>query len=452
MAVILTVVGQNKFAAALAGGDPVDFNTCEFAVGDGGGDFYVLDEEQTSLVNEVWRDDVNRGYVDPTNLDQVIAEAFIPAGVGGWTIREAGLFDADGDLIAVGIYPLTEKPAPGSGSEKQIYVRMVMQVTNGGSAIVEVTGDMVVATQEYVDNHAALTDAHGATSAATASRLMIRDAAGRVQVAAPDADADVARKAEVDAEATARSSADTSHANLTSPHSATSAATASRLMVRDTAGRAQVAAPSADADIARKAEVDAEATARNAADGTLQTNIDSEATARSNADTSHANLTDPHSATSAATASRLMIRDAAGRVKVNDPAEADDAATLQSVLDNANPMALIACVPIGALVASLTGDTAWTDIVQLRIYIPSTGLEISAQVRVAGQSAGPAYIRLSCGGENGSTSEDVSGAYTWRSLSIDVSGLSAGWYDFAIQWRGQSATTLTINGVSIRQG
>ncbi len=76
-----------------------------------------------------------------------------------------------------------------------------------------------------------------------------------------------ANTTDIGGEATARQAADNAHAVLTSPHSAASAATAGRLIIRDSNGRAQVAAPSADADIARKAEVDAEATARAAADG-----------------------------------------------------------------------------------------------------------------------------------------------------------------------------------------
>ena len=94
--------------------------------------------------------------------------------------------------------------------------------------------------------HGALTNPHGATSAATAARLILRDAGGRAQVGAPSAENDIARKAEV-----------TTHANLTSPHSATSAATADRIILRDASGRAKVAAPVESDDIARKADVEA---------------------------------------------------------------------------------------------------------------------------------------------------------------------------------------------------
>lgn len=103
--------------------------------------------------------------------------------------------------------------------------------------------------QEHVDAGTA----HGSTSAATAGRIMQRDSNGRAQVAPPAAAADIARKDTVDTVQTNL----TAHQNDTAPHSATSAATASRLMIRDAAGRAKVAAPLAADDIARKDNVDA---------------------------------------------------------------------------------------------------------------------------------------------------------------------------------------------------
>jgi len=104
--------------------------------------------------------------------------------------------------------------------------------------------------QDQLGAHAALTgsSAHGAVSAPTANQIITRDGAGRAQVVAPSATADIARKDTVDAVQTNL----TNHAALTNPHSATAAATADRLVLRDGAGRAQIVAPSADADIAIK--------------------------------------------------------------------------------------------------------------------------------------------------------------------------------------------------------
>ena len=149
--IILTTVGLGKLAAAQASGIPLEL--AEMAAGDGSGAYHEPDAGQTTLVNEVWRDDVNRIYVHPNHASWIIAEAFIPASAGGFDIRETGVFDSDGDLIAVGKYPLTNKPAPGSGSEKDLYVRMILQVAN--TADVEQTTDpsLVLATKEYADTH-----------------------------------------------------------------------------------------------------------------------------------------------------------------------------------------------------------------------------------------------------------------------------------------------------------
>lgn len=108
-----------------------------------------------------------------------------------------------------------------------------------------VNGFMIAADKTKLDN---------AVSAATASRLMIRDASGRAKVAAPSATDDIARKLEVDAVQTNLNT----HDGLTAAgtHGSTSAATANTLMHRDASGRAKVATPSAVDDIARKDYVD----------------------------------------------------------------------------------------------------------------------------------------------------------------------------------------------------
>ena len=106
---------------------------------------------------------------------------------------------------------------------------------------------------QLIAHTANTTTAHGATSAATAGKIVIRDAAGRSKVVAPSAADDIARKDTVDAVQTNLAT----HAALTNPHSATAAPTANRIILRDAAGRAQVVAPSAAADIALKDTVDA---------------------------------------------------------------------------------------------------------------------------------------------------------------------------------------------------
>ena len=144
----------------------------------------------------------------------------------------------------------------------------IMQRDSAGRAkVVAPAASDDIARKDTVDTHAALTgsSAHGAVSAATANQIIVRDAAGRAKVAAPAATDDIARKDTVD-------SAVSTHADLTgsSAHGAVSAATANQIIVRDANGRAQVAAPSADEDIARKDTV----TAAVAAEATLARNAD----------------------------------------------------------------------------------------------------------------------------------------------------------------------------------
>jgi phage-related tail fiber protein len=161
---IITNTGLAREAAAVAGGAPLDF--AEFVVGDSGGAYFEPLPSQVSLVAEKWRGPVNRVYVHNQNANWVVIEAIIPPDQGGWDIREAGLVNAAGDLIAVAKYPLTTKPAPGSGAEKDLYVRMVLQVSNAAEVIQTIDPSLVWATQEYVDEHAQRTDnPHGTTAA-----------------------------------------------------------------------------------------------------------------------------------------------------------------------------------------------------------------------------------------------------------------------------------------------
>ena len=145
-----------------------------------------------------------------------------------------------------------------------------------------------------IATHQALTSPHSATAAATPNRLPVRDAAGRFGVVAPAGPTDIALKSTVTTDIA-------THQALTSPHSATPDPTASRLVVRDASGRAAVAAPSAATDIALKSTVTADIA-------------------------THQALTSPHSATPDPTASRLIVRDASGRAAVAAPAAADDIA------------------------------------------------------------------------------------------------------------------------------
>lgn len=97
---LLTDIGAAKLASAAALGVPLKIT--HMAVGDGGGALPTPDAKQTALVNEKRRAALNMLYIDPQNSSQIIAEQVIPENEGGWWIREVGLFDESGALIAVG--------------------------------------------------------------------------------------------------------------------------------------------------------------------------------------------------------------------------------------------------------------------------------------------------------------------------------------------------------------
>src|SRR5690554_3123349 len=94
---LLTNTGLAKITNAQASGTTV--NLTQLAVGDGGGQYYDPTETQTALVNEVWRGILNQVKVDEDNENWLIIETVIPTANGGFTIREAGVYDDEGDMI-----------------------------------------------------------------------------------------------------------------------------------------------------------------------------------------------------------------------------------------------------------------------------------------------------------------------------------------------------------------
>lgn len=146
---ILTAAGRAKIAAALAEQKQIFLQT--MVVGDGNGKYVEPNESQTKVVHEVWRGQLNTLKLAPENPAWVIAEAVLPEQVGGWYIREVGLVDKDGDLIAIGKFPETYKPKLPAGASKQIVIRAVMEVTNATAVTLMIDPTAVVATREYVD-------------------------------------------------------------------------------------------------------------------------------------------------------------------------------------------------------------------------------------------------------------------------------------------------------------
>lgn len=148
---VITTAGAAKLAAATApGGRKVNITT--MAVGDGGGKLPVPDAGQTKLVNEVWRHTLNKISQDNRHSNYIIAELVIPPEVGGFWMRELGLYDDAGTLIAVANMAESYKPALAEGSGRSQTCRMVIIVSSVASVELTIDTTTVMATQDYVDD------------------------------------------------------------------------------------------------------------------------------------------------------------------------------------------------------------------------------------------------------------------------------------------------------------
>ena len=159
---ILTAVGEAKLANATALGTQLQIS--RMAVGDGNGNLPTPNRTQTALINERYRADLNTLTVDPNNASQVIAELVIPETEGGYWLREMGLFDASGDLIAVSNCPPSYKPQMAEGSGRTQVLRMVLIVSSTAAVQLKIDPSVVLATRAYVDTilvgHLAEEDPH----------------------------------------------------------------------------------------------------------------------------------------------------------------------------------------------------------------------------------------------------------------------------------------------------
>ena len=148
---VITDTGAKKLAQAAApDGKPVRLT--HMAVGDGGGTLPTPDSKQTRLVHEVWRHTVNRVFLDATHQNRIIAELVIPPETGGFWIREIGVFDEHGDLIAVGNTAESYKPAVAEGSGRAQTFRTILTVSSTATVALTVDNTMVMATMDYVDD------------------------------------------------------------------------------------------------------------------------------------------------------------------------------------------------------------------------------------------------------------------------------------------------------------
>ncbi|AQY65045.1 phage tail protein [Pseudomonas veronii] len=146
---ILTAVGEAKQANADALGVPWTF--AQMGVGDANGTEPIPSRTQTKLINERRRAPLNQVKVDPKNASIIIAEQIIPESIGGWWIREIGLYDAAGDLVAIANCAPTFKPLLTQGSGRTQVIRINLIVSNTSNIELKIDPSVVLATREYVD-------------------------------------------------------------------------------------------------------------------------------------------------------------------------------------------------------------------------------------------------------------------------------------------------------------
>lgn len=147
---VLTNLGAAKLANVTALGTQLQIT--HMAVGDGGGALPIPNPAQTQLIGEKRRAALNSLSIDAANSSQIIAEQVIPETDGGWWIREIGLFDKDGVLIAIANCPETYKPQLQEGSGRTQTVRMVLIVSSTEAVTLKIDPSVVLATRKYVDD------------------------------------------------------------------------------------------------------------------------------------------------------------------------------------------------------------------------------------------------------------------------------------------------------------
>ncbi|EKR2076109.1 TPA_asm: hypothetical protein G0D74_14570 [Salmonella enterica subsp. salamae] len=148
---IITDYGKQRLIAAMSPGG-TKLTLTQMAVGDGGGNPTNPDTASTALVNEVWRAAVNSVTVDKKHPNIIIVELLIPAEVGGFWVREAGIYDEFNKLVAICSLPASEKPLLEQGSGRAQTVRMTLIVSDTSIVNITIDSTTIMATNEYVDN------------------------------------------------------------------------------------------------------------------------------------------------------------------------------------------------------------------------------------------------------------------------------------------------------------
>ncbi|HBE9034677.1 TPA: phage tail protein [Clostridioides difficile] len=141
---LVTDIGKAAIANASITGEKVDF--AKMKVGDGGGSSYTPTESQTALKNVVWESTLEHAQADKDNPNWVVIQKFIPGDVGGFEVREVGLFDSKDQLLAISSYPTTYKPTADSGTVKELLIKVILVVSNVANINLKVDPTVILAT------------------------------------------------------------------------------------------------------------------------------------------------------------------------------------------------------------------------------------------------------------------------------------------------------------------
>lgn len=156
---LVTKVGQAQIANALALDKKIEFG--DFALGDGGGSTYDPDETQQALKNEIWKGKITSLTVGEKNPNEVVIDTYVPSDVGGFTIREFGIRDKEGNLLIVGKHPETYKPVAVDGTTKDLTIRVILNISNAEDVIIQIDPSVALLTEKDLDRHNSDPKAHG---------------------------------------------------------------------------------------------------------------------------------------------------------------------------------------------------------------------------------------------------------------------------------------------------
>lgn len=147
---ILTEIGKAKVANSALLNKKLVLTTMK--IGDGNGSYYNPSENQTDIVKQVYSGSISSIEIDEKNPNWVIAIGIIPGSIGGFYIREVGLFDDEGDLIAIGKYPETYKPSLEDGATNDLRIRTIFEVSNVESVTLKINPSIIFATKDDINN------------------------------------------------------------------------------------------------------------------------------------------------------------------------------------------------------------------------------------------------------------------------------------------------------------